>query len=76
MADASNTGLVADCEALRAARNKLEDGGARLNWFEGTPIDQWQGIKLSGTPMRVTGVDLKGMGCPARSRRSWATYPC
>ena len=62
VANASNTGLVADCEALRAARDSLEDGGARLNWFEGTPIDQWQGIKLSGTPMRVTGVDLKGMG--------------
>ena len=60
--DASNTGLVADCEALLKARDQLQDGGARLNWFEGTPIDQWQGIKLSGTPMRVTEVDLKGMG--------------
>ena len=37
VANASNTGLVADCEALRAARDSLEDGGARLNWFEGTP---------------------------------------
>ena len=62
VADTSNRGLVADCEALREARNKLEDGGARLNWFEGTPIDQWQGIKLSGSTPRVTEVDLKGMG--------------
>ena len=62
VADTTNRGLVADCEALREARNKLEDGGARLNWFEGTPIDQWQGIKLSGSTPRVTEVDLKGMG--------------
>ena len=62
VADASNSGLVADCEALLRARDKLQDGGARLDWFQGTPIDQWQGIKLSGTRMRVTGVDLKGMG--------------
>ena len=62
VSDTSNRGLVADCEALREARNKLEDGGARLNWFEGTPIDQWQGIKLSGSTPRVTEVDLKGMG--------------
>ena len=60
--DASNTGLVADCEALLKARDKLQDGGARLNWFEGTPIDQWQGITLGGTPMRVTEVDLNRMG--------------
>ena len=62
VADASNSGLVADCEALLKARDKLQDGGARLNWFQGTPIDQWQGIKLSGTRMRVTEVDLNRMG--------------
>ena len=60
--DASNTGLVADCEALLKARDQLQDGGARLNWFEGTPIDRWQGITLGGTPMRVTEVDLNRMG--------------
>ena len=27
-----------DCEALLEARNKLEDGGARLNWWQGTPV--------------------------------------
>ena len=62
VADASNSGLVADCEALLRARDQLQDGGARLNWFQGTPIDQWQGIKLSGTRMRVTEVDLNRMG--------------
>ena len=62
VADATNRGLVSDCEALRAARDKLEDGGARLNWFEGTPIDQWQGIGLGGTPTRVTRVDFRAAG--------------
>ena len=62
VADASNTGLVADCEALLKARDQLQDGGARLNWFEGTPIDRWQGITLGGTRMRVTEVDLNRMG--------------
>ncbi len=56
--DTSNTGLVADCEALRASRDSLEDGGARLNWHEGTPINRWDGIKLGGTPTRVVEVDL------------------
>ena len=60
--DASNGGLVDDCEALLRARDQLQDGGARLNWFQGTPIDQWQGITLGGTPLRVTEVDLNRMG--------------
>ena len=33
VADASNTGLVSDCEALLGARNVLE-GNARLNWSD------------------------------------------
>ena len=60
--DTSNRGLVSDCEALRAARDKLEDGGARLNWFEGTPIDQWQGIKLSGKHPARNGGGPEGDG--------------
>ena len=62
MADSSNSGLVDDCEALLRARDRLQDGGARLNWFERTPIDRWQGITLGGTPLRVTEVDLNRMG--------------
>ena len=60
---ASNTGLVSDCEALLRARDRLEDGGDRiLNWSARRPIEQWDGIKLSGTRMRVTEVDLNRMG--------------
>ena len=60
--DTTNRGLVSDCEALREARDKLEDGGARLNWTESTPIDQWQGISLGGSPTRVTRVDFRAAG--------------
>ena len=43
VADQSNTGLVSDCEALLAARNRLE-GSARLNWSEYAPITNWEGV--------------------------------
>ena len=62
VSDASNVGLVADCEALLAARDRLQDGGARLNWWQGTPIANWEGITLRGTPARVAWVDLRARG--------------
>ena len=62
VSDASNVGLVADCEALLAARDRLQDGGARLNWWQGTPIADWEGITLRGTPARVAWVDLRARG--------------
>ena len=61
VSDASNTGLVADCEALLASRNALE-GSARLNWSQFTPIKDWDGITVSGTPERVTRLNLRGRG--------------
>ena len=61
VADQANTGLVADCEALLAARNTLE-GSARLNWSVGNPIDQWEGVYLRGTPSRVTMLILRRRG--------------
>ena len=62
--DASNTGLVDDCEALLRARNNLENGnGARiLNWSVIRPISQWDGVTVSGTPQRVTRLNLRSMG--------------
>ena len=56
--DASNTGLVADCEALMASRNLLEGNSGRLNWSPATRINQWEGVSLRGTPARVTFLDL------------------
>ena len=59
--DTSNTGLVGDCEALMASRNALE-GNARLNWSAGTPIADWDGVYLRGTPSRVTFLILRREG--------------
>ena len=59
VADTTNTGLVADCEALLAARDTL-GGESTLTWSEDTPITEWYGVTLGGTPPRVTGLDLEG----------------
>ena len=55
---------MADCEALLRARNNLENGnGARiLNWSVIRPISQWDGVTVSGTPQRVTRLNLRSMG--------------
>ena len=58
---ANNPGLVSDCDALLSARNTLE-GRARLDWSESTRIEQWEGVSISGTPMRVTGLNLMDRG--------------
>ena len=59
-----NLGLLSDCEALLAARDKLA-GGVYLNWgvdirpsFEGEL--SWIGVSVGGTPLRVTGLSLRG----------------
>ena len=59
--DKSNTGLVADCNALLAARDTLR-GTAALNWAPDTSIARWNGITLAGTPARVTKVVLQRKG--------------
>ena len=57
VADATNTGLVSDCETLLAARDALA-GTATLNWSTGRPIAEWDGVTVGGTPERVTGLRL------------------
>ena len=54
---ASHPGLVADCEALLAARDTLVGSGT-LNWSGGTTIASWDGVTLSGSPLRVTSLAL------------------
>ena len=53
----ANPGLVTDCETLLAARDTLA-GTVNLNWSSDTPIAQWEGITVEGTPARVTRLDL------------------
>ena len=58
VADKSNTGLVSDCDALLAARDKLRGTGA-LNWAPDTPITQWDGLRTGGSPLRVTTLKVQ-----------------
>ena len=55
----NNPGLVSDCEALLAARDTLADSGS-LDWADNTPIVEWKGITVGGTPERVTELFLLG----------------
>ena len=68
VADAANTGLIADCEALLEVRDTLAGTGS-LNWSANRPISQWNGIQghsqfpsLSGNPTRVTALHLQKNG--------------
>ena len=56
-----NPGLVSDCGALLAARDTLA-GTATLNWAADTPMSEWEGIVLDGTPLRVTQLNLSRKG--------------
>ena len=57
----ANPGLMADCETLLTAKDALR-GSASLNWGAETAIIDWTGIKVTGTPSRVTSLDLSMRG--------------
>ena len=57
----ANTELVADCEALLGLRDTLR-GTGKLNWTAGKPMSDWEGVTVSGTPQRVTALNLSGFG--------------
>ena len=54
---ANNPGIASDCRVLLAARDSLA-GSATLNWSANIPVDQWEGVALGDTPLRVTGLRL------------------
>ena len=56
-----NTGVVSDCESLLAARDILA-GSGRLNWSAGTPIKDWDGVTVGGTPPRVVSLSVNSRG--------------
>ena len=49
--------LTRDCSILLDLKYTLA-GTATLNWSKNTAIASWTGVALSGTPQRVTGLDL------------------
>ena len=54
-----NAGLVSDCEALLAVRDKLA-GTAILNWSAGISMEEWDGVVVKRE--RVTGLHLFEQG--------------
>ena len=54
---ASNPGLVQDCKTLLGLQSALAGTGT-LNWSPGLNINRWRGVRLGGTPQRVTRLDL------------------
>ena len=48
-----NPGLVEDCRTLLGMRDKLAGFGETLPWRSDTPIGRWEGVKVSGKPLRV-----------------------
>ena len=55
------TGLVADCEALLAAKDTLR-GTASLNWSASRSIGRWDGIDVGRTSRRVETIELFRQG--------------
>ena len=58
-----NAGLVRDCQVLLGLRDALFGRrGLRSNWSPGTPMARWVGVTITGTPPRVTALELAGAG--------------
>lgn len=53
----ANSGLVRDCEVLIGLRDALF-GTVVSNWNPGTPVSQWVGVTVAGSPPRVTALQL------------------
>ena len=58
---AINPGIVSDCVSLLAARDVLA-GNRSLNWSADTPIKDWDGVTVGGTPVRVVGLSVNSRG--------------
>ena len=51
--------LVLDCTTLVTARDTLA-GNVQLNWSANLPIEQWEGVTVEGSPLRVVEIRLDG----------------
>ena len=57
----NSRGLVADCVALLKAKKTLQGkDGRQLNWSRKVHMNEWEGVTLSGSPLRVTMIELSG----------------
>lgn len=57
----ANTEFVADCESLLGLRDTIR-GTRHLDWTGSKPMSEWMGVIVSGTPQRVTEIDLSDLG--------------
>ena len=57
----ADAALAADCDALLEGKAMLA-GTAALNWSVDAPLASWDGITVSGSPPRVTALELSGRG--------------
>ena len=53
----SNPDLVRDCRVLLSIRDTLT-GDTFLNWMHDIPMDDWDGVTVGGSPLRVQRLDL------------------
>ena len=60
-----NPGLVSDCQELLDVADNLVETGT-LDWSTDRPMSEWEGVTLSGTPQRVTGLELSGQELDGR----------
>ena len=61
LVDVTDLGLMADCGTLLAVRDTLA-GTATLNWSADTPMVDWSGVVVGGTPGRVIELRLSALG--------------
>ena len=64
-ASQADSDLVADCNLLLSIRDALAGRGF-LNWRRDLPIAAWQGVHLSGDPLRLSALSLNGMELSGR----------
>ena len=50
--------LVQDCETLFSNRDTLA-GNVQLDWSANVPIEQWEGVNVEGSPLRVVELRLE-----------------
>ena len=55
---AGNDALAQDCSTLLGLKDALR-GTADLNWSAARPINQWDGVRTSGSPARVTIIKVQ-----------------
>ena len=72
-----SSGLFLDCATLLAAKDRLA-GTAPLNWSLDVPVNDWQGVALDDSRLRVASLDLTQLGLNGKISTGdrKARWPC